>query len=149
MASDQVTRAKYGAALLAVVALFGVTRLICQRSAEEPPTLDSQVESYIERYTGLKDALPPRGVVRYLSEDPAPPPQEDEAPDEREAYRGRWFMLTQYALVPLIVVRDPERPLVICNVRDPMTVSRVCQGPGLEMVRDLGNGLALLRRVQR
>lgn len=148
MASDHVTRARYGAGLLALVALFGVSRVICRTGPEAPPTLDAQVQSYTDRYAALKGLLPPRGTVGYLSEGPGPPASENQAPDETEAYQARWFMLTQYALAPVIVVRDPNLSLVICNVQNPTRVPQVCQGPGLQLVRDLGNGIALLRRAQ-
>jgi hypothetical protein len=145
---EYARRAAYGAALLVLIALFGVTRVLCQDSPGTPPTLDSQVQAYTERYAGLRDLLPARGVIGYISESSAAPPREDEAPDEPAAYQGRWFMLTQYALAPLIVVRDSGRPVVICNVSDPQEAPRVCQGPGLTLLRDLGNGVALLRRGQ-
>lgn len=149
MAADHVTRARYGAGLLALIALFGVSRVIWRTGPEAPPTLDAQVQSYTDRYAALKGLLPPRGIVGYLSDGPGPPASENQAPDKTEAYQARWFMLTQYALAPVIVVRDPNRPLVVCNVQDPTRVSQVCQRPGLELVRDLGNGIALLRRAQQ
>lgn len=149
MEADHVTRARYGAGLLALIAFFGVSRVICRTGPEAPPTLDAQVQSYTDRYAALKDLLPLRGTVGYLSEGPGPPASENQAPDETEAYQARWFMLTQYALAPVVVVRDPNRPLVVCNVQDPTRVSQVCQRPGLVLVRDLGNGIALLRRAQQ
>ena len=148
MAADHVTRARYGAGLLALIALFGVSRVICRTGPEAPPTLDAQVQSYTDRYAALRGLLPPRGTVGYLSEGPGAPASENQAPDETESYQARWFMLSQYALAPVIVVRDPNRPLVVCNVQDPTRVPQVCQRPGLVLVRDLGNGIALLRRAQ-
>jgi hypothetical protein len=133
---------------LALIALFGVTRVLCWDVPGAPPTLDSQVQAYTERFAGLRALLPDRGVIGYISDSAAAPPREDEAPDEHAAYQGRWFMLTQYALAPLIVVRDPARPMVICNVSDPQEAPRICQGQGLSLVRDLGNGVALSRRAQ-
>lgn len=96
-----------------------------------------QVQSYIERYAELRTLLPAHGIIGYVSDDAATPPLN----------RDRFYM-TQYALAPLIVVQDSNQALIICNVEDSTDASRVCQRPGLVLVRDLGNGLALLRKVQ-
>jgi hypothetical protein len=143
MTLDYVKRVQYGAGLLILIAFFGVIRVsyleVRAKTLRTPETF--QVQSYIERYAGLTKLLPAHGIVGYLSDDPGNA--------LTSASDARRFFLTQYALAPLIVVRDSNQALVICNVQDPTGVSRACEKSGLLLVHDLGNGVALLRRDKK
>lgn len=95
------------------------------------------IERYLGRFTSIKTALPPRGVVGYVAEDRG-----------KESIHGgdyyRKFHLAQYALAPLIVVDNTAPVLVIGNFAEGSTPPRI---PGLSLVRDYGNGVMLFRRA--
>ena len=78
--------------------------------------------------------LPPRGVVSYLSDRP-------------DADKERY--LTQYALAPLLLDPGPGQVLAVGNFFDPAAGAALVAGGPFEVVRDLGEGLVLLRRRPR
>lgn len=87
------------------------------------------------RFRGLREILPARGVVGYLS-------------DTTEGLEGsRIYYLTQYYVAPVVVARDPAHDLVIANFASTAAMATVAAAHELTLVRDFGNGLALLRRV--
>lgn len=97
------------------------------------------ITRYELRFSALKRALPVRGVVGYTSGLPA---------EEFVSEDFKRFLLTEYALAPLIIVNDTTPQLVIGNF-DPERIRTVPTVPGLETVRDFGDGLRLLRKVSR
>jgi hypothetical protein len=97
------------------------------------------ITRYERRFSGLKRVLPQRGVVGYSS---GLPPQEFGSEDFKR------FLLTEYALAPLVIVNDTGPQLVIGNF-DPKRIRSAPALPGLEMVRDFGDGLRLLRKASR
>jgi hypothetical protein len=89
------------------------------------------------RFRSLREALPARAVVGYLS-------------DNTEAMEGaRAYYLTQYYLAPVVVARDPAHELVIANFASPAAVAAATTAHDLTVTRDFGNGVALLRRASR
>ena len=90
------------------------------------------VGGYERRYAGIRPLLPRRGVVGYLS-------------DRMDAHEQ--YVLTQYALVPLVVSRSPEHAVVVGNFFDPRTGPTLARKHGLVVVRDFGQGLLLLRQA--
>jgi hypothetical protein len=97
------------------------------------------ITRYELRFNALKRVLPPRGVVGYAS---GLPPEEFVSEDFKR------FLLTEYALAPLVIVDDTTPELVIGNF-DPERIRDVPALPGLETVRDFGDGLRLLRKASR
>ncbi len=89
-----------------------------------------------QRFDLLRDALPKRGLVGYMSDAPT------EADDETRR------MLTQFALAPLIVVPGTDQPLVVGEFTDPGAIAKG-RDLNLIVVRDLGNGLVLFARSHR
>jgi hypothetical protein len=95
------------------------------------------IEMDAKRFRNLREALPARGVVGYLS-------------DTTEGLEGsRAYYLTQYYLAPVVVARDPAHEPVIANFASPAVVGAAAVAEDLTVARDFGNGLALLRRVSR
>jgi hypothetical protein len=89
------------------------------------------------RFRGLREALPTRGVVGYLS-------------DNTAGIEGtRAYYLTQYYLAPLVVARDPAHELVVANFASFTAVPAAAAAADLTVTRDFGNGVALLHRVSR
>ncbi len=90
-----------------------------------------------KRFRSLREELPGRGVVGYLS-------------DTTEGLEGtRVYYLTQYYVAPVVVARDPAHELVIANFASRDAVAAAAASHNLAVVRDFGNGVALLRRVSR
>jgi hypothetical protein len=93
------------------------------------------IEMDANRFRSLREELPARGVVGYLS-------------DTTEGLEGtRVYYLTQYYLAPVVVARDPAYELVIANFASPAAVAAAATAHDLTVVRDFRNGVALLRRV--
>jgi hypothetical protein len=89
------------------------------------------------RFRSLREDLPARGVVGYLSDNTGG--MED----------TRAYYLTQYYLAPVVVARDLAHELVIANFASPAAVAAAAAASDLTVMRDFGNGVALLRRASR
>ena len=131
------TRVKAGAlALLALTALG--TNLVYLRSHRRFD-LDrlgrDDVSAKEKRLASLKQALPARGVVGYVSD----------YPDEIEA-TGHYY-LAQYTLAPLVVVRGSDHPLVVGNFGAPVPAAP--PAAGLVLIKDFGDGVVLFGREGR
>jgi hypothetical protein len=139
MMARSALRARAGIAVLTVFALFATVESFRQARpvlfgrVPVSPTAASE-----QRFAGLKAALPPRGLVGYLS--PVPPDK---------VFRGTanvaQFYLTQYALVPLLVVNDPHQAYVVGNFFHG-SAAQASRYPDLETARDFGHGVMLFRR---
>ena len=128
--------------VLSVILFALLSSGITLRRALDPPpwaVAQDEISRYEARFWLLRSALPPKGVVGYLS-DPWPPP-----------FDGDWlkgFFLTQYALAPLVVVDSISPALVIGNFRS-VGPERNAADPTLVLVRDFGDGILLLRHQPR
>ncbi len=87
-----------------------------------------------ERLSELKDILPPRGVVGYISN------------VESWGYWEARCVLTQYVLAPVVVERGAERELVIGNFDNPPELVDILREYHLTLVRDFGNGIMLFKK---
>ena len=114
--------------------------LALRRALDPPPWTIAQDE--ISRYEGrfhlLRSALPPEGVVGYISEPWRPPLDLDWL---------KGFFLTQYALTPLVVEDGVAPALVIGNF--PAGLTSYSPDPTLALVRDFGDGVLLFRHLPR
>jgi hypothetical protein len=90
------------------------------------------VGPYERRFDGMRPLLPRRGVVGYLS-------------DRMDA--DEQYVLTQYSLAPLVVLRSPGHAVVVGNFFEPGTGPALARQHGLVVIRDFGRGLLLLRRT--
>jgi glycosyltransferase involved in cell wall biosynthesis len=95
---------------------------------------------YDRRLQELRAMLPKSGEVRYVTD--APPLNSIEAPELVTRYYA-----TQYALVPLVLSLDSDTDLVVGNFVDPAAIEDRTQN--LQLVKDFGDGLMLLRKKQR
>jgi hypothetical protein len=121
----------------------GLTLMLCLLSslravveAPSPNQLKAMSRAVPERsdlrFAELRRALPERGVVGYVGE-----AGESEVAD---------YYLAQYALVPLVVERSQDHPLVIGNFPSSGPASPPATVNGLVLVRDFGNGVLLLAK---
>jgi len=95
-------------------------------------TLDL-VTPYTDRFKALKGRLPGRGVVGYWT---------DEQVTDVRSLMG--FVLTQYALAPLVVVWGVDRPMIIGNFHEAPPSAELLAKRGLRVTCDLGNGVMIL-----
>lgn len=94
-----------------------------------------RVEEQAARYAPLLAALPPSVTVGYTSDVPL------------EDARGQVLLFAlRYALAPRVVTSKPDQELVVGNLVE--TADAVAYGAarGLEVERDLGQGLVIYRR---
>ena len=86
-----------------------------------------------QRFDLLRDALPKRGTVGYVT-------------DAASWVDGEArLMQAQFGLAPLILVSGADHALVVGEFSDPAAAARN-RDPKLTVVRDLGDGLAVFAR---
>jgi hypothetical protein len=134
---------------LLLMALFvGVSHLQALRSAFATyRTLGrpDEVSRYEARFRALKQAVPGHGVVGYVSDDPGA--MADQAsPEARRSFKR--YLITQYALVPVVVLRSLDAELVVGDF-SASTPDGASTPPGFVMVKDFGQGIVLFRRLSR
>ena len=106
------------------------------------PAVD-EITRYEQRMLQLRDALPPRGIVGYVTD----PPLDDTssarvAADLHDRFKA--YIIAQYVLAPRVVVVDTAREWVVGNYREDRTAPPL---PGFQIARAFGRGLILYRRV--
>lgn len=107
------------------------------RSAREE-LLQQNVTAYLQRFEGLREALPRHARVGYLSNEPV-------GIDNATAR----IFLAQYALAPAIVDNSARHAVVVGNFRPPISDPRYYSRYGLAPRKDYGNGVVLLLREGR
>ena len=93
-----------------------------------------KITLYEKRFGELKKELARKRVVGYFSEDP---------PHSLEYIEN--YFLTQYALLPVIVLPELNRDLVAGNFSKLAVPPQVVKQKDLYLLRDYGNGLVLYR----
>lgn len=111
------------------------------RAIENP----DEVSRHEVRFQAVKQALPGHGVVGYISDEPAHV-TDLMSPAAREAFKR--YLLTQYALVPIVLSRGLDGELVVGDFSQPAP-DGVVTPPGFVMVKDFGQGVVLFRRLSR
>lgn len=99
-----------------------------------------EISRYEARFQGLRQALPPYGRVGYVTD--ATPQGGDDVEAPRLAFKR--YLLTQYALVPTIVLPEYPGPLAVGNFQSPNGLTSGTQRQPT-LVRDFGGGVMLLR----
>jgi hypothetical protein len=101
-------------------------------SISDPPTLgQDEISLYERRFEALKRDVPPGSVVGYVEDRP-------------EFWTAKQYYLTQYALMPSVVVYDPTREVIVGNFSNPEKSAEVLAFYKLTTVKDFGNGVMLL-----
>jgi hypothetical protein len=104
---------------------------------------EDEITRYERRMLELRDALPPRGIVGYVTD-----PLSGDSSSARVAAdlhdRFKAYILAQYVLAPRVVVVDTAREWVVGNFREDRTAPAL---PGFQIARTFGRGLVLYRRV--
>ncbi len=103
-------------------------------SSSSKPSFD--VIQYESRFSELRQDLPNGEVLGYLTD-----------ADPTLTSTLAEYTLAQYALAPAVVANSlGQQNLVIANVHTPQPPV-FYQSRGLEIIRDYGNGVMLLRRA--
>jgi hypothetical protein len=95
-----------------------------------------EVSRQEKRFAQLKNALPQRGIVGFVTD----------APDRSEQLKRRY--IAGYALAPLVVAPGADRRLVIGDFADP-SAARLVVGEALHVREDFGGGLVLFAAEER
>lgn len=94
------------------------------------------ISPYVRRFQAIRQSLPPKGVVGYLT---------DENLKDYRLLMG--FILTQYALAPVVIVRETTQDCVIGNFHEGPPSPRYLKRFGLVVLQDYGNGVMRLGRA--
>jgi hypothetical protein len=111
------------------------------RTIERP----DEVSRHEARLQALKQVLPRHGLVGYVSDEP-PETRDAASAAARQAFKR--YLLTQYALVPIVLSRGPDGDLVVGDFT-PSAPDGVAAPPGFVMAQDFCEGVVLFRRLPR
>lgn len=134
MRFPSMTRVDLAVLFLAVILFVQVLSLRQFAPLKTVSSDADEVGLYVKRFDELKAALPPHGVVGYVSDDYSEPKR---------------FMLTRYALAPLVLDERVDHPFVVGVVGNSSNVESISQANDLSVVRDFGDGIVLYRRESR
>ena len=126
--------------LLAILsfALLSNLQLFRQEARLNPQFVSSDaITAYERRFEGLRKMLPPRGVVGYIT---------DKGVTASDSEATQYFFLTQYALSPLIVIRDLNHQFVVGNSLRGAIDYEVLALSDFTLLKDFGNGVMLFKR---
>lgn len=132
-------RAKIGVLLIVLAALFSNLKLFKDIAAgyRNAGEIDG-VSIYEKRFEGIKNELPARGVVGYIDG--------TDVKDIRFAgQETAKYYLTQYAVSPTIIEYTSRDSLIIGNFEPGTDNSKTISEKRLTVVKDLGNGVMLLK----
>ena len=114
--------------------------VVAYRQMERP----DEVSRYEARFGSLKRVLPGHGVVGYVSDNDPVARSDAASAQARRAFKR--YLMTQYALIPLVVLRSVEADLVVGDFETPTSMGAPPPA-GFVMVKDFGDGVVLFRRV--
>jgi hypothetical protein len=130
-------------AILLVLLYAGASTVRWVQRASEWPTgaAQDEISTYEHAFGDLRAMLPAHGTVGYLDRlGPAGAPADD--PKSEALLRFRRYLLAQYFLAPVLLVKSTDPEFVIGNF-GPEAVPEV--PTGLRVIRDFGDGLVLFR----
>lgn len=127
--------------LVAAASLYAsVTNL--SSTAELGSVAEDPVADWEVRFEALRAKLPfVRGVVGYISDAGVPGATYDRANDEGE------YILTQYALAPIIIVWGTDQEWNVANLSAEAYRLWLAEGHPEFDIQPLGSGLYLLHRI--
>lgn len=139
---SQETEAKQRAAAVLFGTIALASAVVVLAAGLLHPRFDKPglVGSYEERITRAAVALPPHGVIGYVSD--------DQRGNRFETPRSmRRYYLAQYALAPRILDNSVDHDLVLGNFTSESVDMSPYLKQGLEVKRKFGGGLVVFRRA--
>lgn len=126
--------------LILLYAAMSIARWLSRTAEAAYGRGPDEISAYERRFQELRTVLPRGGTVGYLGH-----------PDLRTALPGqglarlhfRRFLLTQYALAPVLLIQSTDPEFVVGNF-DSRAVPPAPRG--LRLIRDFGDGVVLFRR---
>jgi hypothetical protein len=136
MGFNDMVRMRLGVCLIILFALVSNMRLL-GRAVHDLAALTQpdEITEYEARFRQLKQVLPADARVGYVA---------DARPGEARSQPFMRYLLTQYALLPVIVLRDSHQPLIVGNFYSANGIDGETTR-GLTLIRDFGNGVMLFR----
>jgi hypothetical protein len=133
------TKVKVAALMLLILPTFCANleyfRAYCRLDLQNVGKDDITV--YVERFEKLRKSLPNRGTIGYI----------DDESDNAKASKA--YILTQYALIPIIVIRGADPELVVGNFSHSSLETRESVPKNLIPIKDFGDGVILFgKRVK-
>ena len=104
-----------------------------------------EASRYDARFRELRQRLPGHGVVGYVS-DAAVATMDLQSAEARRSFKR--YLLTQYALVPLVVLRSVDPEFVVGDFAASAHEGNPAP-PGFVVVKDFSQGVVLFRRLPR
>lgn len=93
------------------------------------------ITQFEKRFERVKKILPKHGVVGYFTDK-----KFDAAVDTK------YFYLTQYALSPVIVLRNTKQQLIVANVSESFNSFEFCKNNNFHLLSNFGNGIMLFSK---
>lgn len=136
-ATSRLSRAvKVGALTLLVVAALVASLPNLSKIWRVKPAPNVEMAWRDQRFEPLRNALPKRGTVGYLS---------DAANGMDHEMR---IMLAEFSLAPLILVSGGDQELVVGDFTDPAAIAKGIE-LNLTVIRDFGEGVVLFARPRQ
>lgn len=139
---------KLGIASLLVYALISCGGVLSEQYKEYTHFtrhFGDPISEYEKRFTSLRQVLPRKVAVGFLSDVPAPFLKGDGGPNDFT--RAGTLYLTQYVLSPVVVHDDAQHPLVVGNFHSsPHPSPELLKSLRLRPVANYGNGVVLFQR---
>ncbi len=134
-------RIKIGITVLVLSALFSSLRLLRKQIVLFSRQVVGQdfATVKVKRYRGLKDALPPYGVVGYLSN------IRSKSMFDYNARMAGYFA-AQYTLAPVVIAYTVDEKLVIGDFINAGYAKKIYSRDGLVPLKNFNDGLLLLHR---
>ncbi len=141
MSFDYSIRVKAGMIALILFTLFSNMQLLFKQiiSFDSKSIGEDYISLNEKRFTGLRKALPAHGVVGYLTDVSA-----EKIAVNATAMAG--YYAARYSLAPVVIANTPEKELVVGNFHNIKGYPHMYKKNGLVPVKNLNNGLFLLRR---
>jgi hypothetical protein len=138
-----LTRARIALLLVLLYAGASTLRWLHRGTEWTSGPVEDEISRYERRFQDLRAFLPERGTVGYLGH-PEPTGATPRDSNAAALLHFRRLLLAQYALAPLVLIENTEPEFVLGNF-DAGAVPP--PPPGMRVMRDLGNGLVLFRRL--
>lgn len=131
--------AKIGIAAVILFALISSWNLLKAEYKFDPKLISrDNISLYLNRFEGLRQILPSRGTVGYIS---------DKAVTDYNRMADASFIaqyyLVQYAVAPVAVDNSTDHDLVIGNFHQSTANIKLPEGKEFTVIEDFGNGVVL------
>ncbi|MFH1790646.1 MAG: hypothetical protein ABH885_01510 [Candidatus Omnitrophota bacterium] len=141
-AGYRMLRVKAAFFCLMAFCFFSITCLIAKEVIEKPLKIGSDsVSVYSKRFNVVREALPPGGVIGYISNKPP------EFLEKDNAEAARYYMAQSF-LAPVVIANDPDRGIILGNFSQLPEAGKF-KGRRYKMVKNFGNGIFIFVNTEK